>query len=207
MIVAEKPMIVKSVDGTEEFCLFWGQASPFSSWRASFFEIDGIKYSSGEQRMMHCKAAMFNDEVVAAAVMRTPSPWRQKALGRSIAHYDEAVWAEARLDMMIEAVWHKAMQDEDIKEYLLSTGEALIVEASPEDPVWGIGLRADDPLARDRSQWRGGNLLGLAWTAAREMIRLGTKPSPTKAADAVLDMLDAIDARVAAAAAPGAPKM
>lgn len=197
-MIAEAPFIKESIDGTETFCLFWGQASPFSSWRASSFEIDGIQYSSGEQRMMHCKAAMFGDEIAAAAIMGTPSPWRQKAIGRTVAGYDEEVWARERFSMMVEVVYYKAMQDEEIKAYLLSTGDSVIVEASPEDPVWGIGMRADDPRAIDRSKWQGDNLLGEAWTVAREMILNNIEPNPTNAANAVLDLLDAIEARQAA---------
>ena len=46
-----------------------------------------------------------------------------------------------------------------------------MAEASPLDLVWGIGLRADDPRAKDTRQWRGKNLLGEVLSAVREEIR------------------------------------
>lgn len=100
--------------------------------------------------------------------------------------------------MMAEVVYYKAMQNEEIKAGLLSTGDCVIVEASPEDPFWGIGMRADVPRAIDRSKWLGDNLLGEAWTAASEMIRNDIEPKPANAANAVLNLLDAIEARQAA---------
>jgi len=35
-----------------------------------------------------------------------------------------------------------------------------LVEASPYDQIWGIGLSADDPLVRRRETWRGDELAG-----------------------------------------------
>ena len=185
-LIDEKLCLRSSPDGLEEFCLFWGQASPFSNWRACRFSIDGFEYTSGEQRMMHAKAIFFGDAKAADAIMDTPSPWRQKAMGRAIANYDDEQWSKVRLEMMVECVYHKAMQDPDIKAYLLSTGKTTIVEASPEDLVWGIGFRADDPQAVDRSQWLGENLLGIALTQARELIVLGLEP-PRSACSLAMD--------------------
>jgi ribA/ribD-fused uncharacterized protein len=47
----------------------------------------------------------------------------------------------------------------------------VLVEASPVDPIWGIGLAANNPLAQDPREWKGLNLLGYALMAAREALR------------------------------------
>ena len=46
-----------------------------------------------------------------------------------------------------------------------------MAEASALDPVWGIGLRADDPRAKGPRQWKGKILLSEAISAVREEIR------------------------------------
>ena len=63
------------------------------------------------------------------------------------------------------------MQNPAMKHHLLSTGNKRLAEASHLDPVWGIGLRADDPRADDPRQWRGKKFLGEALSAVREEIR------------------------------------
>lgn len=176
-LIDEKPLLLASVDGTETFCLFWGQASPFSNWRACKFEIDGFEYTSGEQRMMHAKAVFFGDMKSAEAVFATPSPWRQKTICRGITPYDDELWSKVRLEMVIELCHAKAKQDPEILAYLMSTAGTTIVEASLHDKVWGIGLRADDPDAIDRSKWQGANLLGIAWTKTRELFEHGIEPA------------------------------
>lgn len=159
------------------YVLFWGQASPFSNWRGGSFRLDGFDYNCGEQRMMHAKAALFGDARSAERCLDAKGPWEQKRIGRSVQPYDEARWEASRFEMMLELVHAKALQDPRIGAYLIATGDAIIVEASPHDPVWGIGLAADHPDALDPSRWRGRNLLGQAWTQARELIRQGLTPA------------------------------
>lgn len=183
-LFSEAPRMSTAVDGTP-LCLFWGQASPFSNWRAGKITLDGFDYSCGEQRMMHCKAALFGDLAASERVLASPSPWSQKQIGRSIRGYDEAVWEDDRMPMMIEIVFQKAIQDDSTRAHLMATGTAVIVEASPHDPVWGIGLSENDPASLDPSLWKGRNLLGRAWMAAREHIRAGTVPERSKSSLAI----------------------
>lgn len=55
----------------------------------------------------------------------------------------------------------------DLKRALLATGGTTLVEASPGDTIWGIGLRASNPKASRRDQWRGTNWLGEILTQVR----------------------------------------
>jgi ribA/ribD-fused uncharacterized protein len=62
-------------------------------------------------------------------------------------------------------------QHEDLRAFLLATDERVLVEASPRDAVWGIGLGASNPDARIPERWRGRNLLGFALMEARSRLR------------------------------------
>ena len=53
----------------------------------------------------------------------------------------------------------------------MSTGTKILAEPGPFDPVWGIGLRADDAEAQDPSKWRGEKMLGKVLSAVRDTLR------------------------------------
>ena len=165
----------------EEFVFFWGQASCFSNWFAADYEVDSVDYNCGEQRMMHAKALLFNDEAVAQQIMRTPGPWNQKKLGRAVKNFDPEMWDAHKMAIMEELLMAKFSQNAPLLDILLATGTKTIVEASPTDLIWGIGLREDDPRITDRSAWRGQNLLGQALMNVRQKLALLQSP-PLRAA-------------------------
>lgn len=156
---------------THNFTFFWKNRSPFSNWYPSVFTHNGIKYTRGEQYMMHQKALMFGDSTIAASIMLTDNPAEQKDLGRMVSNYDDAVWAEKRVDVMIEGLFEKFNQNPKLKEALLNTGETVIVEASPVDKIWGIGLAEDHPDATNPDKWPGQNLLGIVLMRVRDKIK------------------------------------
>jgi len=151
------------------YALFWGQWP--SNWQPSPFVLDGQTYNCVEQWMMAEKARLFGDTAVEAKVMATLDPAEQKALGRGIQGYDDAKWAEVRYQQVLRGVVEKYRQNPDLRAKLLATGDLQFVEASPDDRVWGIGLRASDPASGDPKRWRGENLLGQATTEARQILR------------------------------------
>lgn len=121
--------------------------------------------------MMHVKALMFGDEVKAKQIMKSHDPREQKRLGREVKGFDPAAWAEVAVDLMVPALVEKFTQSKALLAEILSSGDDLIVEASPYDKIWGIGLAEDDPRALDQSQWQGTNWLGIALMKAREIIK------------------------------------
>ncbi len=149
--------------------LFWGQWP--SNWEMSPFVLDGVTYNCVEQYMMQKKALCFGDTATADKIMATADPHDQKRYGREVNGYVDAKWAAVRYDIVLRAVIEKYRQNPDLRAKLMATGNLIMVEASPKDVVWGIGLGARDPDATRPEKWRGTNLLGKATTEAREILR------------------------------------
>ncbi len=110
--------------------------------------------------MMERKALLFGDTAMAARIMATDKPHEQKLMGSRVSRFDETIWAEHRETIVYTANREKFGQNSGLAKKLLRTGDALLAEANPRDPNWGIGLAEDDPRALDPTQWRGSNLLG-----------------------------------------------
>lgn len=148
---------------------FWN--GPFSNWFPANFEVDGVRYCNTEQHMMAEKAKLFGDKETLALIMAERNPREQKALGRRIKGYDDAKWAEVRLDLVTKGNVAKFTQNADLKKFILGTNDLTIVEASPLDKIWGIGIAEEDDRAFDKSKWEGLNLLGEALMNTRKEIR------------------------------------
>lgn len=156
---------------THNFTFFWRDRTPFSNWYPSIFTHNGITFSRGEQYMMYQKAIMFGDKNIAHAILMTGNPKEQKDLGRMVSNYDDAIWSAKRVDIMVEGLFEKFNQNPELKAALLATGDTILVEASPVDKIWGIGLTEDHPDALDQKKWRGQNLLGITLMRVRDAIR------------------------------------
>lgn len=158
-----------------EFVFFWGHqagkngvtASCFSQWYDAPFVIDGQRYLTAEQFMMAEKAALFGDHETRRQVLQAPDPSAAKALGRRVSGFDEATWLENRFSIVVRANEAKFAQNPELQSFLKQTGSGILVEASPVDKVWGIGLAKDDLKARDPNLWLGLNLLGFALMQVR----------------------------------------
>ncbi|MDG4800427.1 NADAR family protein [Micromonospora sp. WMMD980] len=155
---------------------FWGHrpqrdgsvgAGCLSQWWPAPFTVDGRKFATAEHWMMWHKATLFDDHAIAERVLGASHPHRAKALGRQVRGFDEAIWAARRWDIVVAGSVAKFGQHEPLRRFLLGTGDRVLVEASPTDRIWGIGLTADDPRAADPATWQGENLLGFALTEAR----------------------------------------
>lgn len=156
-----------------QFVFFWG--GTFSQWAPSKFEIDGVEYNCCEQYMMAKKSLMFNDFDAYREIMLEKNPALQKAIGRKVRGFNIPKWESHCRDIVFDANLAKFTQNPKMLEELLSTGEREIVEASPEDKIWGIGLHETNPLAWDRETWQGLNLLGEAIMEVRQAIKIKTQ--------------------------------
>jgi ribA/ribD-fused uncharacterized protein len=161
---------------------FWGHrprpdgrvgASCLSQWWPSPFVIDGVEYATAEHWMMAGKARLFEDAEAERRVLEAGHPAEAKKAGRLVRGFDEEIWERERFGIVVEGSVHKFSSDAGLRSFLLNTGDRVLVEASPVDRVWGIGLAADDAAASDPERWKGPNLLGFALMEARERIRGG----------------------------------
>lgn len=150
------------------FVLFWG--GPFSQWYTHNMEIDGVIYNCCEQYMMAEKAKLFGDTESLEAIMKSKDPKKQKAIGRTVKNFNGPMWERMCRDIVFRANLAK-FSDPELKKYLFSFGNEEIVEASPYDKIWGIGLSEDDPDALDKTKWQGTNWLGEAIMQVREALK------------------------------------
>ena len=158
---------------------FWGHtpnpkkmtAACFSQWYDCYFEVDGIQYHTTEQYMMASKARLFGDDEVFYEIMETYHPHDYKKLGRKIRGYEQTLWDAKKYDIVVEGNKAKFSQNPDLREFLLSTGDAILVEASPYDKIWGIGLDKETALKGTIKQWQGENLLGCALMDVRDWLK------------------------------------
>jgi hypothetical protein len=157
----------------EKFVFFWGGI--FSQWTFSDFTIDGVEYNSCEQYMMAKKALMFNDKAIHDKIMVTDYPKEQKALGRKVKNFDADKWNAECKQIVYDANYAKFTQNKGMLEFLMDTEGATLVEASPYDKIWGIGLAASDPRVNSRDTWLGTNWLGEAITKVRDDLCLEEK--------------------------------
>lgn len=143
----------------------------FSNWYPAMFDADGYTYFSSEQYMMHQKALLFNDTKIASKIMEEQDPRQIKRLGRKVKPFDPIIWNGYKQIIVYKGLWAKFSQNQYYAEKLLDTGNEILVEASPKDTVWGIGLGKTNPDAKDMSKWKGENLLGFTLMQVRDNIR------------------------------------
>jgi ribA/ribD-fused uncharacterized protein len=162
-----------------KYLLFWGHRPPaaggvgkgcLSQWWPAAFTVDGLVYRSAEHFMMAAKALLSGDAETAARIRQAPHPGAAKALGRQVRGFCEQVWAERRFEVVVAGNLAKFGQHPDLGKFLLDTGDRVLVEASPQDRIWGIGLAADDDRATVPEQWLGLNLLGFALMEVRHRL-------------------------------------
>ncbi len=167
---------------SEKFTFFYSSNSPFSQWYKCFFKGERIfddsgkfkdepqiSFTSAEQYMMYHKAMINIEPEIAVKIMNTNDPRKQKEFGRSLKmeEHDLETWDFYKTEVVYNGNLAKFIQNEDLKQVLFSTKGTTLVEASPNDSIWSIGLAEDDPKAQKRKTWNGNNLLGIILTKIR----------------------------------------
>ncbi|MCI5157839.1 MAG: NADAR family protein [Candidatus Electrothrix sp. AUS1_2] len=167
-----------------EHVFFWGHIpsedgavnqSCLSQWYDASFEVDGIKFLTAEHYMMYCKAKLFGDSDAAVKVIQADNPGEAKRIGRTVQGFRQEEWDKYCIEIVIRGNVAKFTQNTEILTYLLATKNKVLVEASPYDKVWGIGLGYDSKGIGNPLTWKGKNLLGFALMEARA--RLGKQIS------------------------------
>ena len=171
---------IKNIQNTGKpikYLFFWGHQpsksgettkSCFSQWWVSDFRINEITYKSAEQYMMAEKARLFHDDETLKKIIECKSPAAAKALGRQVKNFNQVIWETNRFEIVKTANYYKFNQNKKLKDFLLHTKKRILVEASPVDPIWGIGMAQDHNNASNPKKWRGLNLLGFALMEVRD---------------------------------------
>jgi ribA/ribD-fused uncharacterized protein len=158
---------LKQID-MNKYTFFWG--GPFSQWAPSNFVVNEIKYNCAEQYMMAHKASVFDDYDTYIKIMESKHPNDQKQLGRGVKNFDKEKWEKVCKQIVFDGNYAKFTQNPHLWDALESTVGTELVEASPFDTIWGIGLAENDPLALNKETWKGLNWLGEIITDVREVI-------------------------------------
>ena len=154
-----------------EYVFFWRTNSYFSNWYPSDFVVDGIKYWCTEQYMMAKKAELFGDREIYNLIMHCDSQREIKALGRKISNFNESVWVKNRERIVFEGNYAKFTQNPMLKSYIVKQKNKILVEASPYDRIWGVGIDSSDiGFISNPYNWRGLNLLGFTLMKVRDKI-------------------------------------
>jgi ribA/ribD-fused uncharacterized protein len=136
--------------------------------------ITGVTFNNTEEAFMWYKAYFFGDEETAAKIavhaLERKHPSEVKALGRLVKNYDDKKWTTVREGFMTYVNLLKYQQNEWMLTSLKNTGDRVLVEASPVDRIWGVGLVENDPLILDEKNWQGLNLLGKSLMTVRNIL-------------------------------------
>jgi ribA/ribD-fused uncharacterized protein len=161
---------------TKDYVFFYYGDDIYSNFYRIPFEFAGLRFFCSEQALMWAKAMYFRDYATASKIAHVDpkprnAPFQCKMLGRGVKPYNDDQWAEVRYTVMCDILMAKFGQNVELTDELLATEDRVIVEASPTDVIWGIGMDTDNPDILDSTCWRGLNLLGNALMYTRERLR------------------------------------
>lgn len=161
-----------------DYLFFWGHhkkeeisKSCLSQWWQTSFRIDINEYCCMEQYMMAEKARLFEDGDTRKLILDEIDPKMIKALGRKVEGFEQSVWDKYKYSIVLNGNYAKFIQNQDQLDFLLGTGDKVLVEASPYDTIWGIGMQETDPQVHNPLLWKGENLLGFALMEVRNELR------------------------------------
>ena len=163
-----------------DYIFFWGHhvkpgkitKACLSQWFPANFTADGTTYSSAEQYMMAEKARVFGDADTRQLILASDDPKEIKALGRIVKNFDENKWSQVAPDIVVKGNLYKFEQSPELRSFLINTHGKVLVEASPYDKIWGIGMQASEAGIGNPYNWRGTNLLGFALMEVRDMLSI-----------------------------------
>lgn len=155
---------------TDTHIYFWG--GRFSNFFPITFFAENHKFYTSEQYYMWRKAKFFEDEENAELILNVKSPADAKALGRKVRNYDDKLWSEVRYQIMVKACVMKFNASQNMFDFIVNTGDKVLVEASPFDRIWGVGLTQDNDDILFEHRWKGENLLGKALMEVRDFIQM-----------------------------------
>jgi ribA/ribD-fused uncharacterized protein len=161
--------IKKITDNSKTHFFFWQTTSPFSNWHPADYTLNNINFNCSEQGVMYDKAILFGDNNVAQKILNCNQSQQKlmKNLGREVSGFNETTWRKNRVEIYKKHCKAKFSQNLHLKQALLNTTGKILVEASPNDRIWGIGMHKNEALVTPPNEWKGLNLLGKILTEIR----------------------------------------
>ena len=172
-------LIARQAEARVKFVFFWGHKKTvdhmtkacLSQWfPAAFTDEKGRQYPAAEHYMMVAKAELFGHDDLVPDILATNDPGKAKALGREVEGFDQKVWNQQRVAIVREANYLKFSQNEDMGSFLKATDGRVLVEASPRDAVWGIGIDEHHEHVENAAYWPGLGLLGFCLMSVRDRL-------------------------------------
>ncbi|OZC07271.1 hypothetical protein X798_05750 [Onchocerca flexuosa] len=198
---------IVTTENGEKFTLFFTIRSPFSNFhpcRFTIFEDVGNGkseerwYYSTEQYYMYHKALSAGDSEIAEQIANEYDARKIKMMSHNIKNFKHEVlfllkirWNKISSDVMRRGNFAKYTQNPLLRRKLFYTYGSTLVECSPTDLEWGIGLDINEPDALSPSKWRGKNKLGQILTEIREELLL--KPEYAQEVSDIISMLENFD--------------
>jgi ribA/ribD-fused uncharacterized protein len=182
-MIDSKPALITALQSgaTPKYLYFWNYhpsrdgsitKTCFAQWwEGSPFFADNVIYPTAEHFMMAGKARLFDDTAILADIITATHPRQAKDLGCKVKNFDPVVWEKYCRSIVVEGNYYKFTQNAALRKFLLDTGDRVLVEASPVDAIWGIGLSEEDAEVTPPDKWPGENLLGFALMVVRDRIR------------------------------------
>lgn len=145
--------------------------SCLSQWWPSNFTENEIVYKTVGHYILSWKAKLFGDIKTANAILNKRFPKDVKELSRTISNFNADVWNDYKYTIAKQGNYLKFSQNDALKQFLITTGNTIIVEANPSDKVWGIGLTEDESIAKNPNNWEGQNLFGFTLMEVRDELK------------------------------------
>jgi len=123
-----------------------------------------------EKCIMLIKALLMDDKIRFKLILESDNPFETKRLGKQVRPWDQEKWDYYIKQIAYDVIYQKFTKVSGLKRVLLNTQDRIIVEASPHDKIWGIGLDKYGPI-HDHSKWQGQNILGYALMEVREKLK------------------------------------
>lgn len=165
-------------EATINYIFFWKPTvtsvitkSCLSQWYRSNFVVNNIEYKTAEHWMMSQKALLFNDQETNQLILETDDPGKVQQLGRKVKNFDLKIWNQNCFNIICKGNYYKFSQNKELRNFLINTKEAVLVEASPLDKIWGIGMSEDQQEVTNPFLWKGTNLLGFALMEVRDILK------------------------------------
>lgn len=132
-------------------------------------ETEYLTVKSAEHWMMIAKALLFKDYTSFKKLLEPKINAKvAKEIGRKVKGFNENEWDKYKL--LFVSIGNIFKFSGNLNKILESTNDSILVEASPYDKIWGIGISVSQAISG--KEWNGENLLGKALMIAREYLQI-----------------------------------